>query len=90
MQVIHVWGFEILYLLSDNYLEICGIYKHLGCGQNLSFWIKLPLNLKGFNNIQNKKTHVNKTIKERFTEWIILGEKNYTVAHCAVKFHHLV
>ena len=35
----------------------------------------MPLNLKGFNNIQNKKTHVNKTIKERFTEWIILGEK---------------
>ena len=54
--------FGILHLLLDYYNGICGIYQNLGCSQ-----IKLPLNLKGLNNIQNEKTHINKTTKERCT-----------------------
>jgi len=48
--------------------------------------------LKGLNNIQNEKTHINKTIKERFTLqctkknwiWTILAEnqKSYTWCEC--------
>ena len=33
MQVICVWGFEILHLFLDNCYRICGYYKNLGCGK---------------------------------------------------------
>ena len=79
--------FGILHLLLDYYNGICGIYQNLGCSQ-----IKLPLNLKGLNNIQNEKTHINKTTKERCTVqcakkywiWTILEEnqKSYTWGEC--------
>ena len=36
MQVIRVWGSEILHLLLDNCSRICGYYKNLGCGKCLS------------------------------------------------------